>query len=445
MTIGNLSCRAIIIFLAFVLIPFLIPINAEDVQGDVYVEASVSNPSPYVGQQFTYTFKLYDAVASENPLFQPSDFEGFWKVDIGVVSQTVEQIGNRRYQVTTIATALYATRAGELIIRPASVVLSGNSSRATTTLTARPIDVNVMALPEGKPAEFSGAVGKFAMSATIDRQTLGIGDNVVMSLTIVGSGNVEELAPPKLPEGWRSTISLGAYKSTFQNGEITGSRTYEVVFIPVVAGQQELPPIKLDYFDPVTKTYRSLNTAPIPIQVSSNSVTSSNPNQIIIEPSLSLKSVGNFDTSGTNPFVFLFMALVPLIVGIGGWTWQRLRIQRQIVRTRLNQQQALQRTEDRLNLIDLHGTRLDYEVLNLVISEYVEIKSGLSLRVNSLNSIERFLTSTSDGAAIVSRFQLIVSLIEEGLFSPNISPMTSKKRDEVVKLLREIDAMWSVR
>ncbi len=421
------------------------PINAEDVQGDVYVEASVTNPSPYVGEQFIYTFKLYDALAIDNPLYQPSDFEGFWKVDIGVVSQTVEQIGSRRYQVTSIATALYATRSGDLTIRPSSVVLPGTSSRPTSTLAASPIRVSVRALPEGKPPEYTSAVGSFAMSATIDRQTLGVGENVAMLLTIVGSGNVEELAPPKLPDGWRSTINLGAYKSTFENGEVTGSRTYQIVFIPTTAGQQELPPIKLDYFDPVTQTYRSLNTAPIPIQVSDTSVTSSKPNQIVIEPSLTLKSMGNFDTNGTNPFVFLFMALIPFIVGISGWIWRKLRIQRQIGQIRLNQQYALQRTLDRLNRMPFHGAKLDYEVLNQVVSEYVENKSGLDLKVSSLNDIEPFLKNTSNVAAIFSGFQLISSLIEEGLFSPNPSPLSSQKCDEIVKLLREIDAMWSMR
>lgn len=443
--IGNLYCRAILIFLVFVVISFLMPINAEDVQGDVYVEASVSNPSPYVGQQFIYTFKLYDAFAIDNPLYQPSDFEGFWKVDIGVVSQSVELIGNRRYQVTSISTALYPTRSGDLTIQSPNVVLPGTISRPTSTLAASPIRVNVRALPEGKPPEFTGAVGNFTMSATIDRQTLGIGENVVMSLTIVGSGNVEELSPPKLPDGLRSTISLGAYKSTFENGEVTGSRTYQIVFIPTIAGQQELPPIKLDYLDPVTQTYRSLNTAPIPILVSGTSITSSMPNQILIEPSLTLKSVGHFDTSGTNPSVFLFMALIPFVVGIGGWAWYKLQTRRLMAQKSLKQQHALKWTIDRLSRMRFHGTQVDYEVLNQVVCEYVENKSGLDLKVGSLNDIGRFLTTATNSEAISSGFQLILSLIEEGLFSPNLSPMTSKKRDEIVKLLRELDAMWSVR
>ena len=58
-------------------------IIAQEVQGDIYVESSIDNPNPYVGQQVIYNFKLYDAVGLTNPLYQPSNFEGFWHIDIG--------------------------------------------------------------------------------------------------------------------------------------------------------------------------------------------------------------------------------------------------------------------------------------------------------------------------------------------------------------------------
>ena len=113
------------LFAAVVLVILLTvsPIHAQDVQGDVYVEASVDNSSPYVGQQIIYTFKLYDAVGLTNPLYQPSNFEELWRIDIGVVSQTSEQINGRRYNVTSIATALYPTHSGSITIQPVSVVL----------------------------------------------------------------------------------------------------------------------------------------------------------------------------------------------------------------------------------------------------------------------------------------------------------------------------------
>src|SRR5690349_8097926 len=92
----------IVLFLSLLSIS---PAFTQDVQGDVYVEAGVDNSNPYIGQQIIYKFKLYDAIGLTNPLYQPSDFEGFWRVDIGVLSQTTEQINGRQYTVTTIATA----------------------------------------------------------------------------------------------------------------------------------------------------------------------------------------------------------------------------------------------------------------------------------------------------------------------------------------------------
>ena len=86
----------------FVAVLVILPTLVQDVQDDVYVEASVNNAHPYVGQQIIYTFKLFDAVGLTNPLYQPSDFEGFWRVDIGVVLQTTEQINGRQYIVKSV-------------------------------------------------------------------------------------------------------------------------------------------------------------------------------------------------------------------------------------------------------------------------------------------------------------------------------------------------------
>src|SRR5690349_10439225 len=133
----SLCCSCLLIILITLLsISF---VQAQDIQGDVYVEANVDNSNPYVGQQIIYSFKLYDAVGLINPLYQPSDFEGFWRIDIGVISQTSEQINGRQYTVTTISSALYPTHSGSLTIQPSSVVLPETVFRSKQTLTANPV------------------------------------------------------------------------------------------------------------------------------------------------------------------------------------------------------------------------------------------------------------------------------------------------------------------
>ncbi len=232
--------------LFFLALLSILPVFAQDVQGDVYVEASVDNPNPYIGQQIIYEFKLYDAVGLTNPLYQPSDFEGFWRVDIGILFQTTEQINGRQYSVTTIATALYPTQSGEITVRPSSVVLPETVFRAKTTLTADRLSLKVQSLPAGQPADFGGAVGQFNVSAALDRQTVNQGEPITMMLTVSGTGNVEQLPLPITPQNWRSSVRAGNYSSEVQNGIVIGKRDYQIVFFPTTIGKQSLPPITLN-------------------------------------------------------------------------------------------------------------------------------------------------------------------------------------------------------
>ena len=54
-------------------------------------------------------------------------------------------------------------------------------------------------LPEqGRPLDFSGAVGTFHASARADRTDVDVGDSIKLSVEWTGDGNLEFFAPPEL-------------------------------------------------------------------------------------------------------------------------------------------------------------------------------------------------------------------------------------------------------
>jgi hypothetical protein len=173
--------------------------------------------------------------------------------------------------------------------------------------------IEVLALPtEGRPPDFSGAVGRFTISVSAEPTTVRVGDPIELTIDIRGDGPLETLPPPDFGGAvGRFTISVSAEPTTVRVGDpieltidIRGdgpletlpppdltaqSRLTEAFRVPgerlagsVYRGQRrfvqtirarrpdvtEIPPIEYPYFDPVRGEYAVARSAPLPIRVS---------------------------------------------------------------------------------------------------------------------------------------------------------------------------------
>ena len=209
--------------------------------------------------------------------------------------QTAQRINDIDYVVMTFRSTLSALHAGDLKVGPASCelvfeVYDANAQRQMSRglpfgmimggaeprkLVVKSQDVKVKVLPlptEGKPANFSGAVGDFSISATATPNELTVGDPLAVDITIDGSGNFDALNPPSLmpPEGWK------AYPPRRYNvdGPIDPNLTptaqrrigYSMVFVPEKVHPQ-LPSFELSFFSPSQKKYVAARTAPIALRI----------------------------------------------------------------------------------------------------------------------------------------------------------------------------------
>ncbi len=125
--------------------------------------------------------------------------------------------------------------------------------------------IEVRAIPEeGRPFEWTGAVGEFSVSRQANRRDLDAGESLELTVTWSGQGNLEFFEPPdvtRLPAfaGFRS---FGT-KSEFLDGE--RRVTYDLV--PTSPEITEIPPVPLWIFDTKTETYRTIETENVPIRV----------------------------------------------------------------------------------------------------------------------------------------------------------------------------------
>ena len=94
-------------------------------------------------------------------------------------------------------------------------------------------------------------------------------DTVLLTVKVQGSGNIDALPDPPWPEfqGWRVIESPAVASSDVIDGRLVGSRTYERVLVPEMAGELTVPGISFTYFDPDLDEYIQDETSPMAVSI----------------------------------------------------------------------------------------------------------------------------------------------------------------------------------
>lgn len=136
------------------------------------------------------------------------------------------------------------------------------------TISSRELALPIASLPTPAPDGFTGAIGNFTTSATLDRDTVQAGEPVALTLTVSGEGNFARIAPPALPEDdrWRLYPPKVDFDPADDHG-FRGTKTFEYIFIPQDDRLTSAPPLDFASFDPATGVYRPAELPPLPLEV----------------------------------------------------------------------------------------------------------------------------------------------------------------------------------
>ena len=265
---------AVVIAVAGMSLAVNVPVHAQPVPGEpLFVRASVDNDRPYLGQQITYTFKVYQssglAVSSAQVRYKPPGFAGFWNSQQVEQDKYSETVDSAEHQVIELRTLLFPSVVGTVAIDPAGLAVSTGSSGDQSLLKSTPVAVEVRPLPAGSPAGFTGAVGRFDISTVADAAAGQVNEPVQVTVTVSGEGNIGALPDPSWPEfaGWRVIESPADASTQVVAGLVTGNRTFKIVLVPETAGELAIPEIGFTHFDPYSERFVQVATAPIVISV----------------------------------------------------------------------------------------------------------------------------------------------------------------------------------
>lgn len=260
----------------------------EPTKEQLFMTAEVSDRQLYVNQPLTITYRIYiDArfgIAGLEKVDEPR-YANFWSQQLleKVQISEVNRNGRPFRCITLKQILLYPQQVGEQQIDPfsCSLVLQlpsnqvdffGNRSYITSTRTLQTTATKIKVLPlpeEGKPANFSGAVGHFSLSMNFPTRSLNAGETAEGEVVIAGKGNFKLFDMPKLTFPPALEVYAPKEKEHLTNSAsgINGDITHTYTIVPQYKGKFPVPALNFSFFNPDTQQYETLSSENMTIEV----------------------------------------------------------------------------------------------------------------------------------------------------------------------------------
>ena len=259
---------------------------------NIFIRTIATKTRVHEQEALMVTYKLYFAnvdVAQLTNNIKLPEFTGFLKQELeqGEIQTELEHYNGRNYQTAVLyRTILYPQHSGDIAIDPAhfEAILRvqtqqrvrsifddffGSYANVTKALTAPGVTIHVAPLPGGKPAGFSGGVGKFTLTPSISQTEVQANEAVTIKLDISGAGNMKLLKTPAIdwPEGFEPYDPKVTNNFKTTTSGVSGTKSIEYLAIPRSGGEYTIPSVKFSYFDIEEKAYKTLSTPEYTIRV----------------------------------------------------------------------------------------------------------------------------------------------------------------------------------
>lgn len=442
-----------------------------NINKNIFIKVQVDKTNPYVGEQITASYKLYTRLAMNVSLTQLPSLNGFWSQDFQIPKElkpTEEVINGQHYQVFLLKkSALFPQQDGTLTLDPAKGegvvrvvqqvkgrnpfaddpnfgsffmddpffnqdMFSGyNYKDVHVKLSSAPVKINVRSLPTDKqPASFTGAVGNFTVSASLDKKSLSTDDAASFTFTVKGSGNLKLIGNPKI----EFPTELGVYEPqitdtiTSRNPAITGSKIFTYNMNPQTPGDYVIPSVKFSYYDVAAGSYKEMVTEPIKVHVTKGK--HYNPD---VAKANAIRDIHDINTSAfipqsdTSPIAAKPWYWMLYGLGLTGLILLLMRKKQQEVyegnqalfRNKKANKIAWKRLAVARKLLPQQQHKAFYEEVSKAIWLYLSDKLNIPLSRLSKETMEDELLSKQVPSAQINRVKRLVLECEMALYSPS--------------------------
>lgn len=258
---------------------------------DLFVKVSANKKRVHEQEPILLTYKVYTLVDLTSLDGKMPDLTGFHTQEIKLPQQKsfhIEKVNGRNYRcVTWSQYVMYPQMTGKLQIPSITfkgVVVARNNSvdpfeaffnggsgyvEIKRDIVAPSLNIEVLPLP-AKPANFSGGVGRFNISAQLlGRGSYKEGDPVTLRVVVGGNGNLKLVKQPvvNFPKDFDKYDPKVTDRTRLTANGIEGNMVYDYLVVPRNQGKYTIPSVELNYYDVDADSYKTIRTQPIEINV----------------------------------------------------------------------------------------------------------------------------------------------------------------------------------
>ena len=444
------------------------------VNENLHLVAEISNKNPYLNQGFSVVYKLYFSpqinVTNVGEIDSPK-FNDFWSNNIKIPRLQIERgtyKGENYNYVVWKRTVLYPQKKGKLNISPLSLDVSvdvptnkrdffGNRiyTQIPKTVTAENTEINVLSLPKNAPENFSGAVGIFDVELTSTKTELNASESLQLTLKVKGEGNLKLFSIPSL----ETPNSLEKYEPEYKENVKTSiqgmygniSDTYTLV--PQFKGKYPINPVEFVYFNPNTKSFKSIFTKEIIINVlegptsfNQNNTTAISSNNISVVQSQFkfLKTNPNLIPLESKNFIFsntfYTILIIPLVIILLVLLF-RSKISKSYDSKDFKSRRANKLAKKYLSEAKINLTKKDIFYISLEKALHNFLKSKLSIETSDYtkDKTSRLMKKKNIENESIELFIKLIENCEYARYTPASNVTINNDYENAVKVISEID------
>ncbi len=256
----------------------------------LFMKVSANKSRVHEQEPILLTYKVYTLVNLTSLNGKMPDLKSFYTREVPLPQQKsfhVETLNGRPYRaVTWQQYVMFPQTTGKLEIPsldyegmvmlenrdvdPFEAFFNGGSgyTEVKKIIKAPGLTITVDPLPT-RPSNFSGGVGSFSLSASLDKDKVKANDPVTLRIVVSGVGNLKLIKQPAvvLPKDFDQYDAKVTDKTKLSVNGIEGNMVYDILIVPRHQGIFELQPVEFVYFDTQSGGYKTLRSQPFTLKV----------------------------------------------------------------------------------------------------------------------------------------------------------------------------------
>ncbi len=439
--------------------------NGQISNNELYMTVTANRQKIYEQEAVMLTYKLYTLVNIQQISGEMPQIDGCHVQEMdrsAQLSLKYERVNGRNYGTAVWKQyVLFPQKTGKIKIPsitfdtqievqnhsmdPFDIFFGGGSlSQIVRKQISTPtVEIEVLPLPTPKPDNFSGAVGKFSVSATLTPEQVNANDAATLRLVVSGQGNMKLMKAPTIhfPQDFEVYDPKENNKTTNTATGAKGNITYDYVVVPRHGGKFTIPPVEFCYFDPEKERYNTVRTDSFSLAVAKAkgqpvAYTREQEDLNVLSNDIrfiklgALESAESDDFFGTSAYwltyALLFIAFILAFVWLR--RWQSRNPNSWSVKGKKAGKVASRRLKKAAKLMHEKDDAAFYDEVMRALLGYAGDK--LSLSTNELNkdNVIRKLTMRGVNQNVVTDFIAVLSDCEFARYAPVDDPNMAKEK-----------------